>query len=124
MLIHTLLFIYNCSYLLKVFIVGNSSILATLPYRSAVLKLTLATMGFHSFLLVVKDRRGGLKGALGSCFGHFRCAFSACSPYAPIIYDYSVCMRSLHMLAGFRIVLELRDELSRVELDIIDLRIM
>ena len=31
--------------------------------------------------IVVKSRSGGLKGALGSCFGHFRCAFSVCSPH-------------------------------------------
>ena len=29
----------------------------------------------------MKGRSGGLKGALGSCFGDFRCAFSACSSY-------------------------------------------
>ena len=36
---------------------------------------------FVSKLHVVKGRRGGLKGALGSSFGNFRCAFSTCSPY-------------------------------------------
>ena len=30
---------------------------------------------------IVKGRSGGLNGALGSCFGHFRSAFSAFSHY-------------------------------------------
>ena len=46
----------------------------------------------------------------------FRCAFSACSPHVPITYAYLVC--------EFRISMEMRIELSRVELDTIDLRIM
>ena len=43
-------------------------------------------------LAVVRGRSGGLKGGLGSCFsGNFRCAFSACSPYAPNL----ACMRCI-----------------------------
>ena len=71
---------------------------------------------------VVKGRRGGLKGALGSCFGHFRCAFSACSPHVPL--PTPIWYPCLAHASGFRIVLELRIELSRVEPDIINLRIM
>ena len=39
-------------------------------------------------------------------------------------YLHLFSMHALHMLADFKIVLELRIELSRVELDIIDHRIM
>ena len=44
---------------------------------------------------------------------------SICSYYLRLF-----SMHALHMLAEIRIILELRIELSRVELDIIDLRIM
>jgi len=32
---------------------------------------------YISVFIVVKGRNVGLQGALGSCFRHFRCAFSA-----------------------------------------------
>ena len=59
-------------------------------------------------MCVVKGCCGGLKVALGSCFGHFRCVFSACSPYASIIRLFR--LHALQMLQGI--------ELSRVEIDI------
>jgi len=50
----------------------------------------------------VKGRSGGLKGALGSCFEGYHCAFSACSPYAPLL----VCMRCILIRVPFEFELE------------------
>ena len=56
------------------------------------------------------------KGALPLCLLSM---LSLCSHYLRLFN-----MQALHMLAEFKIVLELRIELSRVELDIVDLRVM
>ena len=63
---------------------------ATFPGRSCRLlqwwpssrpTIYLHSLSFEAYSFVVKGRDRGRNGALGSCFGDFRCAFSACSHY-------------------------------------------